>query len=167
MVNKTIQYYSSNGAKLVYLLLLDASKAFDKVSVYTLFTMLLDKKMCPPTVKLLYYIYTNQSCHVTWSNNRYKTFNISNGFTQGDVISPLLFSIYIDNLFLELLISGLGCHVGLTYACVLGYADDSALIAPSIYQIKIFLFTRTNKFIVYIRAKCSKVCTYYIQTHLL
>ena len=63
MVNETIQYSSSNGAKHVYLLLLDASKAFDKVSFYTLFNMLFDKKMCPRTVKLLYYMYT-QISHV-------------------------------------------------------------------------------------------------------
>ena len=49
------QYYS-NGAKPVYLVLLDASKAFDKVSFYTLFNMLLDKKMCLRTVKLLHYM---------------------------------------------------------------------------------------------------------------
>ena len=99
MVNETIQYYYYNGAKYVYLLLLDASKAFDKVSFYTLFNMLLDKKMCLRTVKLLYYMYTNQSCYVTWSNNRSETFNISNGIKQGGVISPFLFSINIDNLF--------------------------------------------------------------------
>ena len=64
--------------------------------------------MCPRTVKLLYYMYTNQSCYVTWSNNRSQTFNISNGVTQGSVISPLIFRIYIDNLFLELRTSGLG-----------------------------------------------------------
>ena len=32
MVNETIQYYIENGGQAVYLLLLDASKAFDKVS---------------------------------------------------------------------------------------------------------------------------------------
>ena len=94
MVNETIQYSSSNGAKPVYLLLLDASKAFDKVSFYTLFTMLLDKKMCQRTVKLLYYMYTNQSCYVIWSHDRSVTFNIPIGVKQGGVISPLLFSIY-------------------------------------------------------------------------
>ena len=31
---------------------------------------------------------------------------------------------------------GLGCHVGMTYARALGYADDIALIAPSIYCLK-------------------------------
>ena len=81
------------------LLLLEASKAFDKVSFYTLFNMLLDKKICPSTVELLYYMYTNQSCYITWSNYRSETFNISNGVKQGGIISPLLFSIYIDNYF--------------------------------------------------------------------
>ena len=122
MVNERIQYFSSNGAKPLYLLLLDASKAFDKVSFYTLFNMLLDKNMY-----LLYYMYTNQSCYVTWSNNRTETFNISNWVKQGGVISPLYFSIYIDNSFLELRTSGLGCHVGLSYAGVFGYADDIEL----------------------------------------
>ena len=32
MVNETIQYYTENGGSPVYLLLLDATKAFDKVS---------------------------------------------------------------------------------------------------------------------------------------
>ena len=30
---------------------------------------------------------------------------------------------------------GLGCHVGLTYAGALGYADDIALVAPSINSL--------------------------------
>ena len=65
------------------------------------------------TVILLYYMYTHQSCYVIWSNNRSETFDISNGVKEGGVISPLLFNIYIDNLFLEFRTSGLGCHVGL------------------------------------------------------
>ena len=31
---------------------------------------------------------------------------------------------------------GLGCHVGLTYAGAFGYADDIALVSPSIYGLK-------------------------------
>ena len=31
---------------------------------------------------------------------------------------------------------GLGCHVGLTYAAAFGYADDIALVSPSIYGLK-------------------------------
>ena len=31
---------------------------------------------------------------------------------------------------------GIGCHVGLTYAGAFGYADDEALLAPSLNGLK-------------------------------
>ena len=43
MVNETVQYYTENGAKPVYVLLLDASKAFDKVAFNVLFNELCDR----------------------------------------------------------------------------------------------------------------------------
>ena len=39
---------------------------------------------------------------------------------QGDVLSPLLFFIYIDNIFVQLKHSGLGCHLGSTFAVAFG-----------------------------------------------
>ena len=136
MVNETIQYYTEKGGRAVYLLLLDASKAFDKVSYEKLFELLLERNVCPKMVKLLYYMYTHQKCHVRWNNKQSDPFSVSNGVKQGSVISPLLFSIYIDNLFSKLKQLGLGCHVGLTYAGAFGYADDIALVSPSIYGLK-------------------------------
>ena len=44
-------------------------------------------------------MYTNQSCYVKWGNEHSDSFNLSNGVKQGGVVSPLLFSCYIDNLF--------------------------------------------------------------------
>ena len=58
------QYYTVNGAKPVYVLLLDASKAFDKVAFKVLFNKLRDRSLCPKITKLLYYMYTNQECTV-------------------------------------------------------------------------------------------------------
>ena len=87
-------------------------------------------------VKLLYDMYTNQKYHVRWNNEHSDSFSVSNGVKQGSVTSPLLFSIYIDNLFSKLKHLWLGCHVGLTYAGAFGYADDKALVSPSIYGLK-------------------------------
>ena len=42
---------------------------------------------------------------------------------------------YIDSLFLLLKQLGLGV-IGLTYAGAFGYADDIALVAPSLYCLK-------------------------------
>ena len=137
MVNKTIQYYTENGGNPVDLLLLDATKAFDKVSYKVLFDVLLDKKVCHRIVYLLYYMYSNQQCHVKWGDAASDCFGISNGVKQGGVILPLLFSLYIDELlFLLLKESGMDCHVGLTYAGAIGYADDIALVAPSLSSLK-------------------------------
>ena len=116
----------------MYVLLLDASKAFDKVA----FNELRDRAVCPRIIKLLYFMYTNQSCSVKWDNEQSDYFKISNGVKQGGVISPLLFSCYIDNLFTQLQHSGLGCHVGSSYARAFGYADDIALLAPSLQCLK-------------------------------
>ena len=63
--------------KRVYVLLLDATKAFDKVSLKVLFDLLLDKNVCPKIVQLLYFMYTNQLCHVKWGGEKSASFPIS------------------------------------------------------------------------------------------
>ena len=73
-------------------LLLDATKAFDKVAFKILFDLLLDKNVCTKIVQLLYYMYTNQLSHVKWGGENLASFPILNGVKQGGVISPLLFS---------------------------------------------------------------------------
>ena len=136
MVIETVQYYTENGARPVYVLLLDASKAFDKVTFNVLFNKLQDQTVCLRIIKILYFIYTNQSCSVKRDNKQSGYFKISNGVKQGGVISPLLISCYIDNLFTQLQHSGLDCHVGCSYAGAFGYADDIALLAPSLQCLK-------------------------------
>ena len=75
---------------------------------------------------------THRKCHVRWNNEHSDSFSVCK---QGSIISPLLSSIYIHNLFSKLKHLGLGCHVGLTFAGAFGYADDIALVSPSIYGL--------------------------------
>ena len=139
-VNETIQYYIENRGQVVYLLLLDASKAFNKVSHEKLIIgSQCMSKNCKTIV--LYVMYTHQKCDVRWNNEHSNPFFVSNGVKQGSVISPLLFSIYIDNLFSKLKHLRLGCHVGLTYAGAFGYADDIALVSP---EGDIYLWFKEN-----------------------
>ena len=111
MMVETIQYYLEKGDNSVCLLLLDASKAFDKVSFDMLFELLSKRNVCPRIIKLLLYMYVNRKCYVKWENELSEPFTVAYGVKQGAVISPLLFSIYINNLFKELKQLGLGCHV--------------------------------------------------------
>ena len=74
-----------------------------------------------------------------WGTEHSDNFNVSNGVKQRGVIFSLLFSCYIDKLFSLLQNSGLGC-IGTSYAGSFGYADDIALVAPSMQCLKEMIF---------------------------
>ena len=56
---------------------------------------------------------------------------MTNGVRQGAVSSPILFSLYIDQLFTVLRSSGLGCRLNNQFYGCLGYADDLLLLSAS------------------------------------
>ena len=60
---KTIEYYAENGSDC-YLLLLDASKAFDRVEYVKLFNILRDRGVCPVVLRLIMNMYTNQEIQI-------------------------------------------------------------------------------------------------------
>ena len=72
-----------------------------------------------------------QSCKVRWNQSYSDSFSIVNGVRQGAVLSPSLFSLYIDKLLLDLQSSGLGCHVGNYFYGASAYADDIILLSPT------------------------------------
>ena len=61
-------------------------------------------------------------------------FSISNGVKRGSVLSPILFTIYIDNLIIQLSI--IGCKIGNSFLSVFGYADDLTLLCPLLAGLK-------------------------------
>ena len=60
------------------------------------------------------------------------------------MLSPLLFTVYFDELITRLKSSGLGCNIG-----ALGYADDLSLLSPRVNAltkiIKQLEFSLVNK----------------------
>ena len=61
---------------------------------------------------------------------------MTNGVRQGGVLSPQLFSVYVDELLEKLKINGVGCHIGHHFIGALGYADDIVLICPSLSGLR-------------------------------
>ena len=57
----------------------------------------------------------------------------------GGILSPILFAIYIDELFCRLQKSGFGCYIGNLFAGCFGYANDITLLAPSICALKLMM----------------------------
>ena len=71
-------------------------------------------------------------CRVRWDGANSDWFMISAGVRQGGVLSPDFYSIYVDELILILKKCGIGCHVRGIFAATLFYADDMAVLSPSV-----------------------------------
>ena len=76
---------------------------------------------------------------VNWNGVFSDSFWVSNGVQQGGVLSPVLFSVYMDELLHKLKVSGVGCYMGCELAGCVCYADDLALLAPSPAALRIML----------------------------
>ena len=143
-VLETINYFTSRGGS-AYVCFLDLTKAFDHVKHDILFKKL-SKKVPAIFLRLVLVIYMCQSCSVRWDNFDSTFFTVSNGLRQGAVASPLYFNVYLDDLFLIMKESGLGCEIDQYFYGLFGYADDCALLSPSREGLQLMLNLCANYF---------------------
>ena len=101
------------------------------VNFNELFRKLRSRNLPPIVLRLLIFIYRNQSCFIRWNSKTSQTFTVKNGVRQGAILSPSLFCMYLDTLLGLLRDAGVGCHVGGQFLGAYGYADDVILLAPS------------------------------------
>ena len=95
ILKESIEYYINNGSG-VYCVMLDATKAFDRVEYCKLFKLLMERKIPPIAIRIMFNImYTNHSVRVSWNGVLSDCFVGKNGTKQGGVLSPILFSIYL------------------------------------------------------------------------
>ena len=67
-------------------------------------------------------MYTHSEMQVRWKDNLSIPFTLNNGVKQDGMVSPILFTLYINGLLERLKSSGLGCHI--------------AIAMPSIYCMR-------------------------------
>ena len=97
VICEVINYYIHNDS-CIYMGMLDASKAFDRVNHLSLFNKLKLRNMCPTILKFLMCTYQRQSVMVNWNGECSSTFSVGNGVKQGGILSPVLFTVYLDGL---------------------------------------------------------------------
>jgi hypothetical protein len=91
-LKNVIQYYKQHNSP-VFTCFLDASRAFDRVNYWSLFTKLVDRGVPLLIVRLLSYWYNVQTCYVKCDNSTSTCFTTTNGVRQGGILSPQLFSL--------------------------------------------------------------------------
>ena len=102
--------YSNYNKSDAFVLMLDASKAFDRVRYCELFNELLDRDVSP-VLRIFIYMYMNQTLRVQWCQTLTSSFKVYNGVKQGGVLSLILFAVYVDSMLDRLKQSGVGCHI--------------------------------------------------------
>ena len=133
-----IEYYKKRSTS-VFVTMLDASKAFDRVNFWTinnrnsgcyLTNLLLEVSHCLYFEYLLFGTHTKKMC-IRWGNAYSPSFGISNSVKQGGMLSPILFNAYMDDLSVLLTSSNIGGRIGNIFLNHLCYADDLCLISLS------------------------------------
>ena len=64
---------------------------------------------------------------VRWGSTSSDSFSFANGVRQGGVLSPILFTLYIDDLLMDLKEQGVGCFWDSFFAGALCYAPQRTL----------------------------------------
>ena len=137
-LKETVDYYVNNGSR-VFCSFLDASKAFDRLVHSGLFIKLMERGVPLPFLKIIMAWYDGLSCRVKWGDHYSSWFDITAGVRQGGVLSPDLYSIYVDDLISKLMSLQKGCYFCNIFAAALFYADDMAILAPSIRGLQALL----------------------------
>ena len=130
VIKETIHKYLNEGSN-VHACFLDFSKAFDKINHSVLISKMMKCNIPSFLINIFDEMFNNQYVHVSFNGANGEEWKLRNGCRQGSVLSPILFSFYINDLLDDLCNMDEGCSIGYYKTNVIGYADDISLIAPS------------------------------------
>ena len=160
MLSSVIRNRKSKGQD-TYCAFVDFQKAFDWVSrdmlLYKLATTF---NIHGRLFNTLSTIYNSSTAQIKLNGKITSSFNVSSGVKQGDIISPTLFSMYLNDLATG--IKNLNCGIdidGLNLSILL-YADDIVLLAPnedSLQEMLNFIKQWCNKWRMAINADKTQV----------
>ena len=133
-----IDLYISKGKKL-YCAFIDYRKAFDMIDRYSLWQKLLSTGIKGKVFRVIQNMYSEAKSCIRNKGEMSDFFSCNIGVRQGENLSPLLFSIFLNDLEqflaadskginLEYTIEHLGCYIKL-YSLL--YADDTILLSES------------------------------------
>lgn len=127
--------------KNVYLCFIDYEKAFDSIKHNELMKVLSKTDVDEKDVRIIRNLYWWQTADVRLcDNSTTEEFAIRKGVRQGCILSPMLFNIYVENIFSEAL-DDLQCGIKVNGRPVnnIRYADDTVIIADNPGDLQLML----------------------------
>nr|XP_054761087.1 uncharacterized protein LOC129267399 [Lytechinus pictus] len=124
-----------------YLALLEAEKAFDTVWHGGLFYKLGLSKLDSDIQNMLLSMYQGLESRVFWKGKVSDQIRVTQGVRQGGVLSPTLYTVFVDGLIKVMREKNLGCSVGGRFSGIIVLADDVALICNSSLELQQMLET--------------------------
>ena len=104
-------------------------KAYPKVFRPGLFVKLAQKGVVGPIHAAIQQLYEGLNCKVTVGGAESEEYEVENGLMEGALLSPWLYTIFINDLIERLERAGVGVKVGGSWVGALYYADDLVLVA--------------------------------------
>ena len=114
-----------------FLCFIDYQKAFDYVNHSLMYHKLLNIGITGNIYKSITKIYENPKSCVQLNGTLTDWFSVSSGVRQGDSLSPILFAIYINDLYDEIAECDAGISIGGEKLHMLLYADDIVMVSPN------------------------------------
>ena len=154
IIDLYLNKFHNNNKKRLFCAFIDYRKAFDLVDRACLWTKLISYNINGKIMKLIYNIYQNTKACIKLNNIISSSFNCNIGVRQGDNLSPLLFSLFINDFesFLSDKYNGLkGLNDSYTATFindeietflklyVLLYADDTIILAENPIDLQLAL----------------------------
>ena len=135
LVKEVISKYNNENTS-VHCAMLDLSKAFDRVNKNILFTKLALTDLNFRYLRIVRYMYDNSYVHTIFNGVKGNSWKIGNGVRQGGILSPILFSFYINDALNTIAEQPIGCSIDGYMTNIVCYADDIILLCPSVIGLQ-------------------------------
>ena len=130
VMKEIIERSKRNGSKL-YMTFLDIEKAYDGINRENLMKLLQHIGTDEKIINILKDMYKDNKMKFRLGEIETEWMDNNSGVRQGCMVSPTLFNIYIEELFVRIRKLGVGAKIGNERIGSLGYADDIVLMAES------------------------------------
>ena len=139
LISDTLKYYNNRGSS-VYVCSLDAEKAFDSCNWHTLFCKLQNRDIPNQVLAMLIKLYLNGSAIVHYAAHYSKELLLTQGVRQGSILSPFMYSIYIEDLLLRVKSLQIGTFLpNNLHTGIIAYADDIILMSPTLSHLQMMI----------------------------